>query len=807
MENKDKKPVNKLLVLRNLLIVFIIIGAIVAFFFSYNVFMVDHLLEDLRFALDQTGSTQSIGQMGTISLLLDDVLINEVASLKMDSLTVTNLEFVRNVMSTGGVKGQINDVEFLLDRLVKTKEKERGTMLLAFDRMNKDFQGFVRFLTKEFPAGALRSEMFRSAAKADLTILDAAKKYEGERKFEEAASAYEEFIQAYPAYPQLRFVKLQLASVYFKAGEYREAQRLYRKLIDEAPQSNEAKVAGILMTKAGERIKKLSERERLGGVISQLVKGPMGEDYKELSLVDAYLAQLDKETRDMVVYIMQGVKTGPPAQEGEADLTMIETAKKMEDDWRLPEAQALYEEFIAKYPDYENIASIKFVLAGVYLKSIQHEKALLAYEEIVNNYPTSKEADLAKKLAARTKEIISIYQKRRLLVEKILKLKTAPELAQAYYNLGIADIYIFDLKDAEESFKKTIIFMPNTNLSKKAEFMLAWVYKFGANYEKGIESFLGFVEKYSSDPLAADSVYQVADAYYKSGKFEEAAKFYEDVSDKFAYSPVSEVALAQAGYTYLYNLHNPMRASEAFKKLSAKYPEADVASYVSASLVPTTERSYRDYGFILLREGSVEEAKEAFKKAITINREDGWAYCGLSTAYTLSSSFEDAVETAAEGVKRVQDEYTHAALAFAYDRKKDYLKAIDQYSASVSKNPNYLVGHYNLGRDCLTMGWYDMAITEFKKTIKLEPDFAEAHNNLGVAYWYKGQVVDAEYEYKEAASSRPQMAESYYNLGILYDISGRYQKAAENFKKVLSIIPDLEIAQMRLEQIERKLRK
>jgi lipopolysaccharide export system permease protein len=69
-------------------------------------------------------------------------------------------------------------------------------------------------------------------------------------------------------------------------------------------------------------------------------------------------------------------------------------------------------------------------------------------------------------------------------------------------------------------------------------------------------------------------------------------------------------------------------------------------------------------------------------------------------------------------------------MAFTYDEKGEYLKAIDEYKYSIAKNPNYVVSHYNLGRDYLIMGWYDLAVKEFKETIK-NPDemsFAELRN-------------------------------------------------------------------------------
>ncbi|MDD5617673.1 MAG: tetratricopeptide repeat protein [Candidatus Omnitrophica bacterium] len=802
----NRREVNLFVTLKKFLAPLIVIISVVLFFLSYNTYLVDHSLEDLKFVLEQTAKAQNIEETGRIGVLLDDLLISEVSSLKLDSLSMVNLEFTKNIVSKGGVKEQLSDVEFLLNKLVKKREKNRGSWLLAFDRMNNDLQKFIRFITKELPGGALRPEIFKTEAKIDLSLLETARAYESNWQLKEAISAYEEFINKYPSYTYLRLVKLQLADSYFKSTNYREAKRLYEMLIKEAPQSEEAKTANIILAKVEERLKKQTEKNKIQNGISKLTKaGSMDTDYKSLGVVDSYLDTIDKETQKLIVYVMEGTKTVYKPTISGIDLTILDKAKKLESTWQLKEAQDMYEGFISKYPTYAP-ASIKLILGGVYLKSMQYSKALEIYEGIIRDYPDSNEADLAKKLLLKTKDIVSISQKRQLLVEKIAKLKTAPELAQAYYNLGMVDIYLFDLANAKEAFKKVIALAPNTDLAKRAEFNLGWVYKFGAEYNNSVTTLAGFIVQNPKNKLTLDATYHLADSYYKWGKFEEAAMNYEEFANKFTDSPVAAVAQLQAGYTYLYNLHDPIKAAAAFKKLKDKYPETDFANYVSISLVPTTERSYRDYGFILLREGKFSEAKEAFKKAVEFNKEDAWAYCGLGTANVLLASIDEAIISSKTGVKKIADEYTHASLAFAYDEKGDYAKAIEEYIMSISKNPGYMVSHYNLGRDYAIMGWYDRAILEFKEAIKIIPNFAETHNNLGYAYWYKGRVVDAEFEFKTAISYKKNLAEAQYNLGLVYESYEKYGKAAICFKEALSINPDLEAAQMQLERVQKKIR-
>lgn len=787
-----------------------IIVGVTIFFLSYNTYMVDSSLEDLQFALDQTSKAQGIGDTEKIGILLDDLLIHEMLSSdigSVESVNMVNLEFAKNVVIRGGVKKQLEDVEFLLGGLVNKREKKRGTLFIAFDRINRDLRKLFKFLGKELPKGASQPEMFKPTVEVDLALLESAKGYEESWQLEKAINTYEGFINKYPAYPELPAVKLRLADSYFKSANYREAKRLYEKIIVEAPKSDEAKIAELLLLKVKNRIAKQLEEKRLGGVISQMVKGgPMQAGYNELSVVDSYLDRLDEETQEMVLYIMEGAEAITKPTVPGVDLTLLDKARLLEDKWLLEQAQEVYEDFIEKYSFYDGIAFVKLLLASAYLKSLQYEKALTLYESVVKDYPNLKEAGFATKLAAKTRDMIKIRQTRQKLIDNLRKFKKTADLAQAHYTLGVTNLYLFDLDKAQELFKKVIALSPGTDLAKRATFNLAWAYKFQAKYDKSIDEFTRFVNQNPNHHLALDSQYYIADNYYKAGRFEEAASSYEIIADKFVDSPLAALSQLQAGYTYLYDLHDPLKAAGAFKKLKSKYPENNISDYAAKTLLPATERSYRDYGFILLKQAKFMEAREAFQNAILIDEADGWAYSGLGTAYMLLALHNEGLEYVALGAEKIPDAYTYAALGFCYDEKKMYKEAIEEYKRSLKEEPKYATSHYNLGRDYLLLGWYDLAMQKFKDTLEIVPAFAPAHNNLGLTYWYKGEFLDAEVQFKEALSYQNDMIEAHYNLAILYEAFEKYRKAAAYLRQALKINPDLEIAKRHLKRLHRRIR-
>ena len=81
-----------------------------------------------------------------------------------------------------------------------------------------------------------------------------------------------------------------------------------------------------------------------------------------------------------------------------------------------------------------------------------------------------------------------------------------------------------------------------------------------------------------------------------------------------------------------------------------------------------------------------------------------------------------------------QNAYARFALGNAYNDRKDFQKAIDQYSKSVEINPGFAVGWASLGRTYADMGKVSEAITNYKRALEIDPNFWEVKNNLNNIY-------------------------------------------------------------------------
>lgn len=112
------------------------------------------------------------------------------------------------------------------------------------------------------------------------------------------------------------------------------------------------------------------------------------------------------------------------------------------------------------------------------------------------------------------------------------------------------------------------------------------------------------------------------------------------------------------------------------------------------------------------------------------------------------------------------------------------------YTATLQKNPDCWMAHYNLGIVLSEQEEPDQAIEHYRQAVALRPDYAEAHYNLGRLLVNLGQLNDAVAHYERATAINPADAEAQNNLGVTLFGMGRADEAIAHYQKALEIRPD-----------------
>ncbi len=117
-----------------------------------------------------------------------------------------------------------------------------------------------------------------------------------------------------------------------------------------------------------------------------------------------------------------------------------------------------------------------------------------------------------------------------------------------------------------------------------------------------------------------------------------------------------------------------------------------------------------------------------------------------------------------------------------YQRKKQWLNALESYQKALSLQTEYVEAHNGLGIVYATLGQYELAIDHFKKAIALDASKSYLHNNLGYAYYLQGVYHEAELSFQAAISNDPRNGKAKKNLTLAHKKMGVSEKLARTLK-------------------------
>ncbi len=146
-----------------------------------------------------------------------------------------------------------------------------------------------------------------------------------------------------------------------------------------------------------------------------------------------------------------------------------------------------------------------------------------------------------------------------------------------------------------------------------------------------------------------------------------------------------------------------------------------------------------------------EEAINAFKKSISLNKNFSEAYNNLANVQKKVERFDDALLN---------------------------------YKKAISVKQDNLEAYYNLANLFKFLKNYDQAIKNYKNVIKLNPNFSDAYNNLGTIYSILGKFNDAKDFYIKSIKINKFFSEPYKNYVQLSKIDAR----DEVFKSLKEIV-------------------
>lgn len=292
---------------------------VVAFFFFYNIYLVDHSLVNLRVSLGRAAEAKTIEDLREITPLLKTPILKEVSKLTIFPRILVSLEITENIAGTAKSQVQIEDIKLYLQSIIKEKEKERGVILSLLDNLSARIFGHRVKPSKEKLEARAKALLRKIEFIKDKTLLQKAYYDLGNIYLEipdihKAEDAFVRAIQLDPKSEGGIKARFNLAWTYKFAGDYDKAISKFDELVKEFPEMKIGITSGYQVADA---LYRKGEYETARDKYAQLTFAHPKFEVSDLGLFQAaYISFYDLNDRETASKYISELKKRYP--QGEA---------------------------------------------------------------------------------------------------------------------------------------------------------------------------------------------------------------------------------------------------------------------------------------------------------------------------------------------------------------------------------------------------------------------------------------------------------------------------------------------------------
>jgi tetratricopeptide (TPR) repeat protein len=211
-------------------------------------------------------------------------------------------------------------------------------------------------------------------------------------------------------------------------------------------------------------------------------------------------------------------------------------------------------------------------------------------------------------------------------------------------------------------------------------------------------------------------------------------------------------------------------ARQVFQQAAAKDPDFAMAHYQLALSSPSNK-----------------EALAHLNQAVALsgNASEGERLAILSLQAGFNAEPAKSLEYAEEAVQKYpDDERARQTLAFAYQGRQDYEKAVDELKKAIELNPNFSTAYNSLGYAYRPMGKNAEAEEAFKKYIALVPNDPNPYDSYAELLMKTGRFDESIAQYRKALSIDPHFTNSYYAIAGNLMYQGKHPQALAEAQKL-----------------------
>ena len=599
----------------------IVVISIIAFFITYNTYLVDRSLRDIEFALAETANAQTLGDIEGLEALVQTALLKEIGPRQLDSESTVQLEFAQDIISEGNSMRQLKDVEAMLKEVSKKKRVQRFGMLNVVDRVSAVLKDAKDRVTYIFSQLAVKTPMF---AKPDQKAIELARELDEKGEVEEAIKEYEKALEIIPRYQGK--ARLELAIAYQKNGRFKKAEHAYGKIMKADPDSREARLAKRFL----EGLKELKflehKKKRIAQDISKAITPSKQQKlYYELGSINISLSDF-KAAEEAY---LKSYKIDQSTDLGRKAKFNLAWALKMQG--KAEEAEDTFMQLSKESPGTELARDSKYWVADTLRDEGKYQESIETFKEISGDFKGTKFAlvadfkvgysylyDLNDPASANKvfKKLGREYSGTELA--EYVKSDIIPEVGSIYRDRGFNLILKGEWSKAAEEFQKAISYnakdaRSHSGLGASKALMAQWQEAL-PKARKGKE-------------LAPDDGYVYANLGYLHILKREYDAALTEYQEAINFNPRYTEALYNLGWLF---------------SLKGNHDAAIVYYKKAIAIKPDFLEAHNNLGETYWNKGMYTAAENEFKMSIKINPNYAAAHFNLGVSYMATKKYTQA---------------------------------------------------------------------------------------------------------------------------------------------------------------------
>jgi len=204
---------------------------------------------------------------------------------------------------------------------------------------------------------------------------------------------------------------------------------------------------------------------------------------------------------------------------------------------------------------------------------------------------------------------------------------------------------------------------------------------------------------------------------------------------------------------------------------------------------------YVELGNMFLSSLERDKAREAFTKAIELDKLNGAAHNGLGGILLDENKLDEAMDEFEIAVRYLPNHPSLlSSLAMLYDKQHKADKAKEFIDRALDVNPTFLPALNNQGLILKHAGDLDKAMDSFNKALEVSPAFLPARLNLALCYAARRDDEKATAEFMNVLRFNPNVPQALANVATYHGNHGRPAMAKRLLEQALRVAPGYALA-------------